>query len=136
MAGESLRVISGKAIGLQIALDTELLIGRATTDEGRLGGDPSFPRRHARVLRRAGDQCLIEDLGSRNGTFLNGRRVDEPQVLTPGDTIKVGTTTLQVLDASGNAPEATALGSVLRRKQGTPATALGGGTPAPPPRQP
>lgn len=122
MAGESLRVIAGKASGTLIALDAEFLIGRATTDEGRLGNDPELSRHHARVLRRAGDQLSIEDLGSRNGTFLNGRRLDGPHVLTPGDTIKVGTTTLQVLDASGNAPEATALASAPQRKQGPPAT--------------
>lgn len=45
-------------------------------------------RKHCRLVRD-GDSLKIEDLGSSNGTFLNGRRVQEAQ-LTPGDSIQVG----------------------------------------------
>jgi pSer/pThr/pTyr-binding forkhead associated (FHA) protein len=45
-------------------------------------------RKHCRVVRD-GDSLKLEDLGSSNGTFLNGQRVQEA-VLSPGDTIQVG----------------------------------------------
>ena len=112
MAGESLRVTQGKAAGTEIELADEFLVGRATIGDGRLGDDPELSRHHARIVYRAGDQLTVEDLGSTNGTFVNGRRIKDVQTLRPGDTIKVGTTTLQVLDASGNAPQATAFAAV------------------------
>src|SRR5687768_1098001 len=45
-------------------------------------------RKHCRILRD-GDSLKLEDLGSSNGTFLNGSRVQEA-ILSPGDTIQVG----------------------------------------------
>ncbi len=127
MAGERLRVTGGKASGAEISFEDEFLIGRATTGEGRLGEDPELSRNHARIARRAGDQLTIEDLGSTNGTFVNGKRITEAQTLRPGDTVKLGTTTLQVLDETGAAPQATALGAVPPQAQPTAAAA------APPP---
>ncbi len=111
MAGESLRVVSGNAGGKEISFEDEFEIGRAAEGDGTLGDDPEISRRHARITRRAGDQLTIEDLGSTNGTFVNGKRIESPTPLTPGDTMKMGTTTIQVLDASGKAPQATAFAS-------------------------
>ncbi|HSJ55129.1 MAG TPA: FHA domain-containing protein [Anaerolineae bacterium] len=45
-------------------------------------------RHHARV-RREGDQYLVEDLGSKNGTLVNGRRISGPTLLADGDEIQV-----------------------------------------------
>ena len=45
-------------------------------------------RKHCRIVRD-GDSLKLEDLGSSNGTFLNGQRVQEA-LLSPGDTIQVG----------------------------------------------
>jgi predicted component of type VI protein secretion system len=45
-------------------------------------------RKHCRILRD-GDSLKLEDLGSSNGTFLNGQRVQEA-ILSPGDTLQVG----------------------------------------------
>ena len=134
MAGERLRVTGGKASGTEISFEDEFLIGRATTGEGRLGEDPELSRNHARIARRAGDQLTIEDLGSTNGTFVNGKRITEAQTLRPGDTVKLGTTTLQVLDETGAAPQATALGAVPPQAQPTAAAATP--PPAPPPAAP
>ncbi|MFL5866559.1 MAG: FHA domain-containing protein, partial [Thermoleophilaceae bacterium] len=134
MAGESLRVVAGNAAGKEIELDSEFLIGRAADkEEGKLGDDPEISRSHARISRRAGDQLAIEDLGSTNGTFVNGKKVEGAQVLSAGDTIKVGTTTLQVLSPEGEAPQATAFSaSPPPPSQATKAT----GTPTPPPPPP
>jgi S1-C subfamily serine protease len=129
LAGESLRVVAGKAAGKEIDLNSEFLIGRAAEQEGKLGDDPEISRSHARISRRAGDQLAIEDLGSTNGTFVNGKRIEGAQVLSPGDTIKVGTTTLQVLSPEGDAPQATAF-SPTQPEPGAQATKA---TPTPPP---
>ncbi len=133
MAGERLRVTGGKASGTEISLEDEFLIGRATTGDGRLGEDPELSRNHARIARRAGDQLTIEDLGSTNGTFVNGKRITEAQTLRPGDSIKLGTTTLQVLDETGAAPQATALGAVPPQAQVTAPAATPPAAPAPAP---
>ena len=55
--------------------------------------DPNVSRRHAQ-LRREGDSVLLVDLGSTNGTKVNGVVVRERR-LTPGDTVTVGTTTMR-----------------------------------------
>jgi pSer/pThr/pTyr-binding forkhead associated (FHA) protein len=55
--------------------------------------DPEVSRRHA-VIRAddAGAPAAIEDLGSRNGTWVNDRRVDAPTPLRAGDVVKIGNT--------------------------------------------
>ena len=50
---------------------------------------------HARVFRR-GDEVFVEDLGSRNGTFLNGDRVATPTRLRRGDRVQFGQTVAEV----------------------------------------
>jgi pSer/pThr/pTyr-binding forkhead associated (FHA) protein/predicted Ser/Thr protein kinase len=101
--GEELLVTAGAAPGRRLALGDEFVIGRAVKGEGELGGDRELSRRHARVARDAGGRLTIEDLGSANGTFVNGERVRARQVLKVGDSIRVGRTTLQLTDA-GQAP--------------------------------
>ena len=108
MAGEQLRVSEGKEQGRLLGIDADLLIGRlAPEDEGRLGGDPEISRRHARVARGADGQLAIEDLGSANGTFVNGTRIDAPRALVAGDRVRVGKTVLEVTAAGSAAAEAT-----------------------------
>jgi hypothetical protein len=51
--------------------------------------DPFASSRHARLVRE-GPVMVLEDLGSTNGTFLNGEPVDGPQPLHPGDRIRIG----------------------------------------------
>ena len=50
----------------------------------------SVSRRHARIVI-SGESATLEDLGSKNGTFLQGRAVTEPSVLNDGDRVKIGT---------------------------------------------
>ena len=52
-------------------------------------------RRHA-VLRRSGGSVVVEDLDSTNGTFVNGERIKSPITVGPGDTVRVGRTTLEI----------------------------------------
>jgi pSer/pThr/pTyr-binding forkhead associated (FHA) protein len=108
MADERVRVVVGQAPGTWFAVDGELLIGRAASDvDGRLGDDPQLSRSHARMARGAGGVLTIEDLGSSNGTFVNGERVEGVRVLRLGDVVRLGSTELAVTDERGLVPEAT-----------------------------
>ena len=89
-------VVAGRAIGMSILLDDELLIGRHADGAGRLADDDEISRSHARLSLDRSGFCAIEDLGSTNGTFVNGLRISGPQTLAVGDTIEVGGTTLVV----------------------------------------
>jgi len=91
-----LEVVAGRAIGMSVLLDDELLIGRHTDGAGRLADDDEISRSHARISLDRSGFCAIEDLGSTNGTFVNGLRITGPQTLSVGDTIEVGGTTLVV----------------------------------------
>jgi pSer/pThr/pTyr-binding forkhead associated (FHA) protein len=89
-------VVAGRAIGMSILLDDELLIGRHAEGAGRLADDEEISRSHARISLDRSGFCAIEDLGSTNGTFVNGLRIGGPQTISVGDTIEVGGTTLVV----------------------------------------
>lgn len=71
-----------------------LEIGRSET-AGVALRDSEVSRRHARFATHDGI-VYVEDLGSRNGTFLNGRRVTEAIEVREGDEIDVGTTRLVI----------------------------------------
>jgi predicted component of type VI protein secretion system len=89
-------VVAGRAIGMSVLLDDELLIGRHADGAGRLADDEEISRSHARISLDRSGFCAIEDLGSTNGTFVNGLRIAGPQTLSVGDTIELGGTTLVV----------------------------------------
>jgi pSer/pThr/pTyr-binding forkhead associated (FHA) protein/predicted Ser/Thr protein kinase len=95
--------ISGE--GRRLSVTDELVIGRGVSGEGRLSEDLELSRRHARVWREADGRIMVEDLGSANGTFVNGERVPGPRQLYAGDKVRVGTTLLEVTDV-GAAPAA------------------------------
>lgn len=81
--------------GDRIALDSHALtVGRATTNDVPLAGDEYASSRHARFEPR-GDGIYVEDIGSTNGTFVNGIRLTRERRLTPGDVIRVGETDLR-----------------------------------------
>jgi hypothetical protein len=68
--------------------DAVVTIGRATVCDLMLN-DLSVSRHHA-VLRRDGEQWLLVDLGSTNGTRLNGWRITRPVAVRPGDRVAFG----------------------------------------------
>ena len=74
--------------GIKYPLAAVTRLGRGTDVEIRID-DPGVSRHHARI-RIAGVQATIEDLGSKNGTFLAGRRVSQPSPLGDGDEIRLG----------------------------------------------
>lgn len=99
-----LKVTTGNAAGTEIEVDDELLIGRMAEGHGRLGEDIEISRRHAKIARNEEGDYAVEDLGSTNGTIVNGHRIDKPELLYPGDTIEVGATKLVVQVTAGPAP--------------------------------
>ena len=91
---EQFSVVAGNATGARIGLADELIIGRSTPGLGNLGGDGEISRVHARVYRGQSGQLVIEDLGSTNGTYVNGTRIAAPHPLSHGDQVRVGKTTM------------------------------------------
>jgi pSer/pThr/pTyr-binding forkhead associated (FHA) protein len=100
-----LKVTAGNATGTKIEVSDELVIGRHAEGVGRLADDVEISRRHAR-LARAGSGFVVEDLGSTNGTFLNGRRIEAPELLSVGDEIELGGTRM-IVQVSATTPPAT-----------------------------
>ncbi len=81
----------GPVPSLRFALKADqVTIGRSAGNE-LVMADPEISRRHARVLRRA-DGYAVEDIGSTNGTFVNGQRISHLTLLQDGDTIDLGDT--------------------------------------------
>jgi hypothetical protein len=120
----TLRIVSGPAAGRTLELEGEVVIGRE--GDGLAIPDKEISRRHTAV-RQTERGVEIEDLGSRNGTFVDGRRITEPVTLTIGGTIEVGSSQIRV-----EVP-ATAATRVTGAPVATPATTRVTGTPPPPP---
>lgn len=67
--------------------------------------DPLVSRRHARILVGS-DRVVVEDLGSRNGVFVNGLGVREPAPLRDGDRLRIGTQQFLYCEVAGATSEA------------------------------
>lgn len=88
-----LRAISGPLAGQTIEVENELVIGRQEGDVTI--DDLELSRQHA-VVRRHANRLQVEDLGSSNGTFVDGTRIEEPTLLGGGAEIRLGATVLVV----------------------------------------
>jgi hypothetical protein len=81
--------------GEELALDSSaLLLGRGSTNDVNLARDEYASTKHVRVEPRR-DGVWVEDIGSTNGTYLNGIRLTRPKRLTAGDIVRVGETELR-----------------------------------------
>jgi hypothetical protein len=81
--------------GEQYTLDSSALtIGRGGQNSVSIEGDEFASARHVRVEPRR-DGVWVSDLGSTNGTFVNGVRIDRPRKLRPGDVVRAGETELR-----------------------------------------
>ncbi|HRW19790.1 MAG TPA: FtsK/SpoIIIE domain-containing protein [Dermatophilaceae bacterium] len=91
----ALHVTAGPDAGLVHGLEAgRHTVGRGAECRLRLS-DPALSRVHA-IVTVSGDQVVISDSLSTNGTHVNGRSVVEPRLLAPGDIVAIGATTLQV----------------------------------------
>jgi hypothetical protein len=81
--------------GDELTLDSAALsLGRGSTNDVNLARDEYASTSHARVEPRR-DGVWLEDIGSTNGTYLNGIRLSRAKRLTPGDIVRVGETELR-----------------------------------------
>lgn len=94
--GITLRCTAGPSAGESITVEVELVLGRDQSEPGRLGGDPRLSRRHARVFVDDAGRPTVEDLGSTNGTWVNGARLTGARILATGDELTAGQTTFEV----------------------------------------
>jgi hypothetical protein len=102
--GEEAQIQSGRLVVIKspaLEEDDELLLDSAALLVGRgSGNDVNLARaeyassNHARVEPRR-DGVWVEDVGSTNGTYLNGTRLTHAKRLTPGDILRVGETELR-----------------------------------------
>lgn len=95
-----LTIVEGADAGRMVACDKEIVIGRAS-DCALVLPDPGVSRHHARVVTR-GDRLVLEDLESKNGTFVDGRSVQTHElemndVFFIGPSVKIR---LSVMEAS------------------------------------
>ena len=91
-----LRCTDGPLAGERIAVDGGIEFGRECRGQGALGGDARLSRRHASVAFDADGRPTIEDLGSTNGTWINGTRIDGRRLLGDGDRLVLGRSRFQV----------------------------------------
>lgn len=90
-----LQVTDGPLRGTSIPLGASaVVLGRAPSCTVPLQDDYSSSR-HARIYPHEG-AWWVEDLGSTNGTFVDGERIDAPTVLNPGKAVRIGQTVLEL----------------------------------------
>lgn len=81
--------------GATIEVAAPTVVGRDAKSGIQLDRDDFVSARHARIEPRP-DGAWIDDLGSTNGTFLNGTKLERAQLARSGDVIRIGATELQV----------------------------------------
>jgi hypothetical protein len=82
-------------VGSTVELKVPTRLGRGGENAIRLDGDDFVSTRHA-LLEPRRDGLWVEDVGSTNGTFVNGARVTTARLLTAGDVVCIGQTDLRV----------------------------------------
>ncbi len=107
MAELSLEIVEGPGSGKKFPLAGPLEIGREA-GVGVVLDDELVSRRHVRVSPQDG-AALVEDLESRNGSFVNGEQIHAPTRLEPGDQLLVGVTVFELRTAAQIAARPTAV---------------------------
>ena len=125
MAELSLEIVEGPSAGRQIALGQPLVVGRGQDAQVVLD-DPRASRKHARITPHGGT-AVVEDLGSSNGTFVNGNQLHVPATVGPGDDILIGVTVLELRSTAQIAAQPSAVRPVPQAIAAQPAA------PPPPP---
>jgi predicted component of type VI protein secretion system len=101
------RVKAGSRTRLVVFDTQDLTLGRAPENDLSFD-DPEMSRRHA-VFRRSREGCVVEDMGTSNGTGVNGQSVDRA-VLKHGDVVRVGEVEISYAETTRNP---SSLGSVV-----------------------
>jgi pSer/pThr/pTyr-binding forkhead associated (FHA) protein len=94
----SLEIVEGAGAGRMVTLGEAVIVGRGQ-DAGLVLADDLVSRRHAQITP-SGSGAVVEDLGSRNGTFVNGEGIHGPTRLEPGDQLQLGVTLVELRSAT------------------------------------
>lgn len=81
--------------GTMILIDEPVVLGRAPDADALLDGDGFASAHHARI-RAEGSRVVVEDLGSTNGTWVNGQRIAGSRIAGIGDEVVVGSTRMRI----------------------------------------
>jgi pSer/pThr/pTyr-binding forkhead associated (FHA) protein len=101
-----LMVSTGAAAGTVFPLtDPSILIGRSLDAQVSIN-EQAISNEHARIEQK-GANFTLRDLGSTNGTYVNGQRLVDTVVLAGGDTIRMGSTTFTFVTREGGLPKGT-----------------------------
>lgn len=92
-----LEIVEGESAGTTFELSQPLEVGREQT-LGIVLEDAEVSRRHARITPSNGT-VVVEDLGSRNGSFVNEQPIQAPREVRPGDRVRCGLTVFELRSA-------------------------------------
>jgi hypothetical protein len=90
-----LSALEGPYAGQRFEVQTPAVLGRDRECHLALPEDGFVSSKHAELVRE-GRRLIVSDLGSRNGTLVNGDRIEGPIRVSKGDVIQVGTTALRI----------------------------------------
>lgn len=109
-----LKVISGPNAGAEIGLEKghSYVLGKDEESSDILFQDLSVSKSHSRLTVSEEGELEIEDLGSKNGTALNGEIIEGKKTITPQDLISIGTTVFLIIDRE--APQETLYSPIER----------------------
>ena len=94
MAEVVVQVVQPGRKPIRVVVAADLEVGRDC--DGLLLGDPRTSRRHATLMANAGGLTVL-DMGSSNGTYVNGTRIVGPTPISPNDIVAVGDTTITLV---------------------------------------
>jgi serine phosphatase RsbU (regulator of sigma subunit) len=98
-----IRNIDGKNVTVPLDRD-RIALGRSSINELCYPDDAGLSRQHLAMTRDESDNWFVEDLGSKNGTLLNGKRIEKKMKFAPGDRISAGHLTIEFAEAAVPAP--------------------------------
>jgi len=108
---------------------SEIYLGRDINNDIPIS-DPEVSRKHARLVLLQTGEYQLEDLGSTNGTYIDGQRITGPHLLYPGEAIMLGDNVRFHFDVTERDPDATAAAAAVGLQVPPPAAS------APPPAYP
>ena len=97
------KVVSGPNSGAEFSLTSgsSYLIGTDSSSCDIVFNDLSVSRQHARIMLDTEDHVVIEDLGSKNGTFVDNEKISDRKAIGSNALISMGTTTFMLIDREG-----------------------------------
>lgn len=113
----TLEIVEGPEAGRQIPINGSLVVGRDPRAGVVLAQDDLISRRHVR-LTPTEDGVIVEDLGSANGTFVDGEEIHGQERLSPGGQLLLGVTVHQLRTAEEIASRGTAVRPIPKALSG------------------